>query len=214
MKMAHVQMQLRRISRAGALGTVPRTLELFQAREQLYGQVLESEWGRGKTTAQVKQLFNSIIYGGEVKDDSGLPEFVMALATEQKTLREAEAAAHPKLLAKLVGKRDPVASLQYFLNEHDERLVVDIMVHEAALIKVKPWAFEHDGIPGDKAMLKIKDTLEFAGIEVAEKPVPGNWKELRAVLAQDPEASIPGRHRGADERPLGKGHCFPQGQVR
>ena len=27
--------------------------------------------------------------------------------------------------------------------------------------------------------------MEFAGIEVAEKPVPGNWKELRAVLVKE-----------------------------
>lgn len=183
LRLAHYQMQLRRLSKAGKLDMAKCTKKLFQDRASFEQDLANSEWGKEKSKKDIKTLLHCLLYDGVVPE--GVPDSVLELAVEQKAIREFDGQKNPDLLKKCQGRRNPLATLQYFLNEAEERAVLDIIVEAGALKKLAPWAFEHDGLVGDHRWKKIKMHMEGEGIELTEKAIPSDWSELRALIVAE-----------------------------
>ena len=181
--LSHFQMQLRRLSKAGQLDLARETKKYYDNREEYNAMVAQSEWGKGKTTKEIKQFFTSLLYGANVPP--GMPAFVEELWLEQACIRRFDAKENANLLKKCSERPRPEASLEYFLNEHEERLVMDAIVTAGAARKLQPWSFEHDGIVGSAAWKDVRREMEGEGVDLTEKPIPQNWDDLRQLLVKE-----------------------------
>ena len=168
----HFQMQLRRWKS----DQVPATAEFYKHRDARMQELMDSDWGEGKTACAAKQLLTSLIYGG--KAPAGVPQWVVTLDAEQKLIMQKDADNNPILFQKCQERPNAMASLQYFLNEEEERKVLDQITNAGAVLKLRPWSFEHDGIVGPAQWRQV----QVDGVDLKEKPMPHTWAELRAYL--------------------------------
>jgi hypothetical protein len=190
LRAAHTQMQLRRLSRDGRLDLAMKTMEYYENRDEFLELLQESEWGRSKPKWVCKRLLTSLIYGGHVP--VGVPQLVEDLAEEQEAIRKFDAMANPKLLKKRQDRPHPEASVQYDLNEVEERVCVDAATMTAKRHGVPIWSYEHDGVVGGPKLRTTIDDLGYQGFDFAEKPVPTKWEELLKVLIEEePDVAWP-----------------------
>ena len=118
LKVAHVQMQLRRHD------DMPVSKTYRDRRDERLKEIATTPWGLKAGEDEyarmeaAKEWMTSIVYEGDVPSDAG--EFVTAFAAEQEMNRERDAADHPELLQLLAHKDRPQASLQCYLNMDED----------------------------------------------------------------------------------------------
>ena len=190
LRAAHTQMQLRRLSRAGRMDLAVKTREYYENRDEFLELLQESDWGRRRPMWECKKLLTSLTYGGPVP--AGVPQLVEDLAEEQEAIRKFDSAANPERLKQREDRPHPEASVEFDLNEAEERVGVDAATTVARRHYVPVSSFEHDGIVGGPKLRDIIDELAYLGWDFAEKPVPTNWQELLKVLIQEePDVAWP-----------------------
>eukprot|EP00969_Alexandrium_andersonii_P327423 14468138-Alexandrium_andersonii.AAC.1 len=120
LQVAHVQMQLRRLEGDASVRT-SCARRFAEEKDARIDEVLASAWAQRqpRSRSDAKKLFTSAIYGAVVPHDAG--EFLLEFAAEQAQIRARDVAKHPKVFAACKDARDPEASMEYLLNQDEER---------------------------------------------------------------------------------------------
>jgi hypothetical protein len=163
------------------------------------------------TEGAAKVLFLTLGYGGAISTwceeycvpSDCLPAIVGDFEKEQRSLRAADAAAHPELLQRVrsAGKFRPEVSLQSALNLKTERERLDLMasrvpIHDSAALI---GSFEHDGLfiwrppsseerPGWEFELRDKlNTHDDTTMSLSLKAIPSKEELLERLRTIDPD---------------------------
>ena len=135
---------------------------------------LREATGFRASTADAKKLLISIGFGkrGEtaIHDLTGsfvCLQWIDDFAEEQRRIREADARAHPALMAALAGRRNPSVSAQYYIYADAEVKLLRRMCAVAARLG-KLECREHDGCVIETRHLadEVREAMRALGIEV------------------------------------------------
>ena len=163
----HFQMQLRRYD------DLPCTWRAVHDKQDVLSEVSNTSWGQGGDDPKIMLI--SILYGHPAPRNAG--EFVLKLEAEQRRIKELDKKKYPQIFKACENRRDPEATMEYYLNQHEERKCLDILTNIAIRHRVKVNAYEFDGVTGC-GMSRLVDAAASEGLVVSVKPMPHTIESL------------------------------------
>ena len=123
----------------------------------------------------------SILYGHPAPRNAG--EFVLKFETEQRRIKELDKKKYPQIFKACEKRRNPEATMEYYLNQDIERTCLDILTDIASRHRIKVNAYEFDGVTGC-GMSRLMDAAASEGLLVSLKPMPHTIESL-TITARD-----------------------------
>ena len=163
----HFQMQLRRYE------DLPCTRRAVYDKQNVLSEISETQWGDGGDDPKIMLI--SILYGHPAPRNAG--EFVLEFEAEQRRINEMDKKRYPQIFKACGNRRNPEATMEYYLNQHEERKCLDIVTNLANRYRVKVNAYEFDGVTGC-GMSRLMDAAAREGLVVSMKPMPHTIESL------------------------------------
>ena len=161
----HFQMQARRHSNLD----IPCVRRLLHEKTVVLNEIDSSPWGMATQGEDAKTMLITILYGRPAPTNAG--GWVLDFEKEQQRIRELDLQHNPKIFDACKHRRDPESTLEYYLNQDEERKCLDKLVMLATRHRLRVNAYEFDGLTGC-GVARLVDAAEKAGLRVAMKPIP------------------------------------------
>ena len=111
----------------------------------------------------------TILYGHLAPKNAG--KWVVDFEKEQNMIKDLDKENYPQIFKACAGRRDPLATMEYYLNQHEERKCLNLLVNLASRHRIQTNAFEFDGLTGC-GMGRLIDAAANEGLMVSMKPMP------------------------------------------
>ena len=96
---------------------------------------------------------------------------------EQVMIKDLDKVNHPQLFKTCAGRRDPLATMEYYLNQDEERKCLNLLVKLASRHRIRPNTYEFDGLTGC-GVGRLIDASAKEGLMVSMKPMPHTMEDL------------------------------------